>query len=193
MKNDGLNSKGGIIRASANGMISQVCLMKFFRKRIYNSFSQFKSDMRFMVRNWRTIRSLGKGKGNQISQAFLERLVLTVTAVNDCRYCSQFHARRALTTGLSQNEVRSILQGTNSQSPDEEAVGTLYARHWAETESNPDPRFRLKVIETYGRDKTEAIEHVLRAISVANLVGNTFDYFLYRMLPSKINRLMIKD
>jgi AhpD family alkylhydroperoxidase len=166
--------------------------MKYFRKRTYHSFDQFKSDMRFMVRNWRRIRRLGKGQGNQISLTFLERLVMTVTAVNGCRYCSQFHARHALTTGLSQNEVISILQGDLSQHPDEEAVGILYARHWAESGSNPDPRFRLKVIETYGRDKTQAIELVLRAISVANLVGNTVDYLLYRVLPSRISHLMIQ-
>jgi AhpD family alkylhydroperoxidase len=167
--------------------------MKHFRKRTYNSFDQFKSDMRFMVRNWRRIRRLGNGKGNQISLKFLERLVMTVTAVNGCRYCSQFHARHALTTGLSQSEVKGILQGNVSQHPDEEAVGILYARHWAETGSNPDPGFRLKLIKTYGRDKTRAVELVLRAISVANLVGNTFDYLLYRMLPSRINRFIIQS
>lgn len=174
-----------------NGLSSQVCSMKYFKKRTYHSVDQFKNDMRFMVRNWRIIRRVGKGKEDQISLTFLERLVMTVTAVNGCRYCAQFHARRALTTGLTKNEVRSILEGNISQYPDEEAVGILYARHWAETESNPDSRFRRKVIKTYGRDKTQAVELVLRAISVANLVGNTFDYFLYRILPSRINRLVV--
>ncbi len=153
--------------------------MLSFRKRTYRSFGHFKRDLRFMVRNWRTVRKIKKEK--LIPPTFLERLVITVTAVNGCRYCSQFHARHALLVGLSRKEITELLDGNIGQYPDEEVVGILYARHWAETGANPDPKARQKLLDTYGKEKTRIIEIVLNAIHIANLVGNTWDHFLYRI------------
>ena len=46
-----------------------------------------------------------------IPAAFRERLMMVVTEVNGCRYCSYFHARAALAAGVSQEELRSLLGG----------------------------------------------------------------------------------
>ncbi len=55
-----------------------------------------------MVR--RTMREL-------IPAAFRERLMMVVTEVNGCRYCSYMHARLALSAGASQEELRQTVVG----------------------------------------------------------------------------------
>lgn len=49
--------------------------------------------------------------GDLISEGLRERLMLAVTEVNGCRYCSFGHARAALAAGLTQDEVTSLLEG----------------------------------------------------------------------------------
>ena len=118
---------------------------------------------------------------NLLSPAFRERLMLAVTAVNGCRYCSYFHAKEALLAGISETEMELLLGGVVDHCLVEEAAAVLYAQHWAETDANPDPDARLKLAEIYGNDTAAAIELVLRMIRMGNLMGNTWDYFLYRI------------
>jgi AhpD family alkylhydroperoxidase len=107
--------------------------------------------------------------------------MLTVTSVNACRYCARFHALVALTTGISRAEIEQILDGELVHAPERELVALLYAQHWAETDAQPDPAARAKLVATYGDDLARAIEYVLRTIRVGNLLGNTFDYILDRL------------
>ena len=120
-------------------------------------------------------------KQNRLSPAFRERLMLAVTAVNGCRYCSHVHAREALLAGVSEREVEALLSGVVDDCPSEEEAVVFYAQHWAETDANPDPEARQKLAEAYGDDTAGDIELVLRMIRVGNLTGNTWDYFLYHI------------
>lgn len=107
--------------------------------------------------------------------------MLAVTAVNDCRYCSYFHAQEALKANLSETEIHTLLSGTMENVPAEELPALLYAQHWAESDATPDPTARRTLIDTYGQEKAESIETVLRMIRMGNLGGNTADYILYRL------------
>ena len=108
--------------------------------------------------------------------------MLVVTEVNCCRYCSHYHAREALRSGLSAAELRELLAGyIPASTPPDEYVALIYAEHWAETDAKPDPEAVQKLIETYGQEKAAAIDIVLRMIRVGNLLGNTADYVLYRL------------
>jgi len=62
----------------------------------------------------------------------------------------------------------------------------LYAHHWAETNAQPDPAVRAKLLATYGAETARAIEFVLRMIRVGNLLGNTGDYILYRLSSGRL-------
>jgi hypothetical protein len=68
-----------------------------------------------------------------------------------------------------------------TDTPKDEISALLYAQHWAETDSHPDPEIRQKIANTYGPQKTAAIEIILRMIRVGNLSGNFWDYLLYRI------------
>ena len=107
--------------------------------------------------------------------------MMAVTSVNACRFCAYFHAQVALTSGVSRAEVEQILGGVFTRAPEHEIPALLYAQHWAETNAQPDPAMRVKLAATYGDDTARAIEYVLRMIRVGNLLGNTFDYILYRL------------
>jgi AhpD family alkylhydroperoxidase len=153
--------------------------MKGFRRRIYRSSGAFFKDLRGIMSRRREIRSLMQGK--IIGPAFRERLMLVVTHVNECRYCSYAHAKGALSEGISEEEIEALGHGIFEGSPAEEVLALLYAQHWAETDGEPEAEARVRVVTQYGEEVVEAIELALQMIRMGNLSGNTFDYILYRV------------
>lgn len=120
-------------------------------------------------------------RGEIISPSFRERLMLAVTQVNRCRYCSYAHAREALSKGISQQEIEALGNGMFEASPPEEVPALLYAQHWAETDGNPEPAVRAQVVARYGEQAVGLMELAMRMIRAGNLSGNTFDYLLHRI------------
>jgi AhpD family alkylhydroperoxidase len=150
-----------------------------FPKRIYNNPKVFLNDLWFAARNQNRLRKLNKK--HYVSSALRERLMLAVTAVNACRYCSYFHARQALKSGLSKTEINGLLSGDVAGGPEDEAVAVTYAQHWAETNAHPDPLAVEKLQQTYGPEKTEVIHLLLRMIRLANFSGNSWDCLMYHL------------
>jgi len=150
-----------------------------FNKRTYKNLKDFFSDLFFPIKNRTRLREVTNKK--LISPAFRERLMLAVTAVDGCRYCSYFHAKQALKSGLTPEEISRLLSGDVANCPEEEAVAVIYAQHWAESDGQPDPEAVLKLQQAYGVEKTEAIHLMLRMIRLGNLLGNSWDYFIYRI------------
>jgi AhpD family alkylhydroperoxidase len=116
--------------------------------------------------------------GRLVDAAFRERLMLTVTEVNGCRYCAWAHSRMALTAGLANEHIQALTAGDMQGVPEEQVAAVLYAQHWAETDGRPDPEVRRRILDTYGHAQTEAIETYLRMMRVGNLVGNSWDHLL---------------
>jgi len=146
-----------------------------FGKRTYKNPGEILSDLKFQFNNRKKLR------GGMVSPAFRERLMLAVTAVNGCRYCSHFHTGEALKSGLSPEEISRLLSGEVAACPPEEATAVIYAQHWAESNACPDPAALQKLQEIYGREKADAINIILRMIRIGNLLGNSWDYLLYRV------------
>jgi AhpD family alkylhydroperoxidase len=153
--------------------------MKAFPRRTYRSPSELLTDMRILLSRRKEIRALMRGA--VITPAFRERLMLVVTEVNGCRYCSYAHARTALSTGVSREEIEALAAGTFEGSPPEEAPALLYAQHWAEANGKPDSAARRQIVGRYGEQAVGMMELALRMIRVGNLLGNTFDCLLYRI------------
>ena len=107
--------------------------------------------------------------------------MLAVTSVEGCRYCSYFHSKLALKGGIKQGEIGKLLSGDFKDCPEDEVLAILYAQHWAESNAHPDPEAARKIQDTYGSEKADAIHLMLRMIRLGNLLGNTWDYLLYRI------------
>ena len=114
--------------------------------------------------------------------------MLAVTSVEGCRYCSYFHTKLALEGGISQEEIGRLLSGDFDDCPEDEAIAIFYAQHWAESNAHPDPEATNKLREIYDPEKVEVIHLMLRMIRLGNLLGNTWDYFLYRISFGKWGR-----
>jgi AhpD family alkylhydroperoxidase len=154
-----------------------------FRKRFYTSTREFATDILYLARNIRWLNS--RNPNGAISPAFRERLTLAVTAVYGCRYCSYFHAKQALKSGVDSEEAVTLLAGDLEMCPPEEEIALLYAQHWAESNANPDTEAIERLERAYGADKAKAINLVLRMVRVGNLAGNLWDYFLYKLSLGK--------
>lgn len=120
-------------------------------------------------------------RGDVLHPAFRERLMMAVTAVNGCRYCSYYHAHQAAKQGMAPAEIKALGDGLFQDCPDPELPALLYAQHWADTDAHPDPVARERLLAMYGPTLAEAIELALCTIRVGNLLGNTGDYALYRL------------
>ena len=114
--------------------------------------------------------------------------MLAVTSVEGCRYCSYLHSKLALKGGISQEEIEKLLSGDVGGCPEEEALAILYAQHWAESDAHPDPEATSKLRQAYSVEKVEALHLILRMIRLGNLLGNTWDYLLYRISFGKCLR-----
>ncbi len=130
---------------------------------------------------WNDLRHLAglRGRGS-INQALRERLMLTVTAVNRCRYCAAFHGYVAQLSGLPPEEVRRLLDGDVATAPAAELPALLYARQWAEAGGKALPELQAQLASIYGEQQARAIERALRMIWIGNLLGNTWDALLFR-------------
>lgn len=157
--------------------------MKKFSRRLYGNFGEFLTDVHTVMSHRKNIR----GMLHALDPAFRERLFLAVTQVNGCRYCNYFHARQALTQGISEEEIRAIGDGLFDKCPAEELTALCYAQHWAETNANPAPEARARLLEAYGDETVARIDLALRMIRIGNLTGNLLDYILFRLSFGRID------
>ena len=153
--------------------------MKEFNRRTYQNILSFFADLKAIMAKREQMKPLMRGE--IINGAFRERLMLAVTAVNRCRYCSYAHARQALVEGIDEDEINALQDGMLKNCPEDELPGLLYAQHWAEAQGKPEPAVRERLIEEYNEETVKAIELALQTIQMGNLLGNTADYILYRL------------
>jgi AhpD family alkylhydroperoxidase len=151
-----------------------------FNKRLYKKPGDFFSDLWLIFSNFKLLNEVMKDK--VISFAFRERLMLAVTSVNGCRYCSYFHTKQALKSGMDTQEIARLLKGEFADCPEEEATAIIYAQHWAESDGHPDAAALQRIKQTYGTEKTAIINLILHMIRLGNMSGNTWDYLRYRLL-----------
>jgi len=151
-----------------------------FRKNYYRSWKSFWNDLRSLLSNRTRIKRAFRS--DLVDQAFQERLMLAVTEVNQCRYCRTFHVQQARLAGLTAEEIKGFVGGELPEDlPAEQLQAVLYARAWAETDGQGEQVLDQKMIQTYGQTGFDDILILLRMIRMGNLLGNTWDHFLYRI------------
>jgi AhpD family alkylhydroperoxidase len=158
---------------------------KKFRRRYYSSWRVFWQDLLVLLSQRNQIKKALRE--DRISPAFRERLMMAVTEVNDCRYCRTFHVQQAYQAGLSEQEIQTYLSGIIPEDiPPEEKLAVCYAKYWAENDAQPDLKSQNQIREAYGEEGFDAIQIILRMIRMGNLLGNTGDYFLFRLSFGKL-------
>jgi AhpD family alkylhydroperoxidase len=149
-----------------------------FDKRFYRP-SGFIKDLGGILRSlpsiYKTFRS------GRLSRSFIEKIMLAVTAVNGCRYCAYGHARLALRSGVSGQEIEEILSRELGSFPPEQGIALAFAQHYAESSRRPDPQTEARLAEYYGPQVSQDIHNLIRLITVGNLSGNAADAFLSRL------------
>jgi AhpD family alkylhydroperoxidase len=154
-----------------------------FTRKIYTTSLLF-NDLGFLLISFHKIISVLNNK--KIGKVFMEKIMTVVTAVNGCRYCEWFHAKQAATYGISDEEVKNMLNlQFKTDASDFEIFGLLYSQHYAETNRNPDKEMTEKLFDFYGTETANHIILMIRMIFFGNLSGNTFDAFLSRFKGEK--------
>ncbi|MEO8287019.1 MAG: carboxymuconolactone decarboxylase family protein [Chloroflexota bacterium] len=121
--------------------------------------------------------------GKRVSRAFAEKVMLAVTEVNSCRYCSYVHTRMALRHGVSARDIQELTGWgiAAPAAPTYERVALAFARHFAETEGHSDPQAVRRLRTYYGPAVSRDVLCYIRLITVGNLAGNSVDAFLSRL------------
>jgi len=154
-----------------------------FTRKIYTTSLLFK-DLGFLLVN--TPQIIAALRNKKIGKVFMEKIMTVVTAVNGCRYCEWFHAKQAASCGISNEEIKNMLNlQFKADASDFEILGMLYAQHYAETDRNPEKKMTDKLIDYYGPETANHIILMIRMIFFGNLSGNTFDAFLSRLKGNK--------
>jgi AhpD family alkylhydroperoxidase len=154
-----------------------------FDKRIFTAGTLI-TDIGFL--SYKLPEMVGLLRDKKISKALIEKIMTVVSAVNGCTYCTWFHAKQAISSGISEEEVKNMLNlQFHADASDFELLALLYAQHYAETNRNPDNEMTAKLFEYYGITTAKHITLIIRMIFFGNLLGNTFDAFLSRLRGNK--------
>lgn len=121
------------------------------------------------------------------SPALREKVMLAVTSVNDCRYCSWVHTGLALENGVDMDELSHVLDSTTfGQLNEREAIAVLYGKHFADTLRNPSAEAEQALQKSWTEKERAEIMAYIHAIYFANLSGNSADAWLARLRGMKV-------
>ena len=148
-----------------------------FNKRIF-TLSTFAASARDLFAHLDDLHRTSTQR--RISRPFAEKIMMAVTQVNGCRYCSYAHTRMALQAGVSEIELHDLLSGELNHLPEHEIIAVLFAQHYAEQADRYNAAAWQRLQDTYGADVAGDILTHIRVITFANLYGNTFDALLER-------------
>lgn len=106
-----------------------------------------------------------------INKEFETNIMLSVTEVNGCPICNYYHTKQAIDSGISDEELQSLLSGDHKNVKQEEAKALLFAQHYASEKENYSKVTFDKVIDYYGKEKAYGILGVITLISFGNAYG----------------------
>jgi AhpD family alkylhydroperoxidase len=147
---------------------------QYFKKRSY-TFRGFLRDFTRLIAKSFKIRDAMKSE--RINPQFRERIMLAVTAVNECKYCEWGHTKTALKHGCTEEEINEIMVHDFASCNQEELIALAFAQHYAETGGLPSDELKEKLLDFYGKEKSQDILLFIQMITMGNLLGNTLDAF----------------
>jgi len=155
-----------------------------FRKRVYISLSDFLLDLLgFIINSSIYVRNI---KNTRISRELREKLMVAVSGVLGCKYCTWLHSEMALSHGVDAADIQRLLSSELGNFPEEEAVALAFAQHYTETEGTVQEEARQRLYTYYGRERARDILGYIQIIYFGNLSGNTVDALLERLKGSPV-------
>lgn len=119
-----------------------------------------------------SIRVLKRNRAEPlIEEAFIERLMLAVTEVNGCALCSYAHAKMALESGFSEEEVSAFFSGSDAFVTAGEAKAILFAQHYADVQGKVEPEEGERLVADYGEEEAAVIFAAIRVMMAGNVIG----------------------
>lgn len=115
-----------------------------------------------------------------------EEVMLAVTSVNDCRYCSWVHTGLALENGVDMDDLDLLLGKSLDNVEEREAVAILFGKHFADTVRQPSAQARAKLAAHFSPAEQREIMAYIHAIYFANLTGNSADAILARLRGQQV-------
>lgn len=117
------------------------------------------------------VRTTVVGAPSGCDRQSAERIMLAVTAVNGCELCSYAHTRLALDAGVSDAQVRALLDGVTTGVPDDQLAGIAFAQHYADTRGHPDPTAWTALVDQYGPTRALCVLRAARMMMWGNALG----------------------
>jgi len=151
-----------------------------FHRRVYSDERQLIDAFTEIWKNPQRLASLRRNP--TVTRDLAEKLMLTVTGVNGCRYCTYLHSWYGARQGLSEREVSSLLGGEVEHARVEEAPALFFAQQYAEKAGQPDDDLVHRLVDEYGLETARDLVTLIRIMTIGNLVGNTFDALVSRCL-----------
>jgi AhpD family alkylhydroperoxidase len=123
----------------------------------------------------------GALRADRVDAALREKMMLAVTAVNDCRHCARIHTSLADRAGVDDATIDRILASEiDGVVADDERPALLFARAYADADGEPAQEEVAALREAYGPAMAGDVRAYVRAIHRANMAGNTLDAWLDR-------------
>ena len=142
--------------------------MTKFYKRLFS----IKEAHNTMFEAFSTMKYFKKARQNEtISQDFSERIMLAVTQVNGCEICNYYHTEEALKSGMSDVEIKNLVQGDESTVPTAEIKAIMFAKHYADTLGKVNQQALNEFKKYYGQEQSLAILGAIRIIMMGNAYG----------------------
>jgi AhpD family alkylhydroperoxidase len=110
-----------------------------------------------------------------------ERIMLSITEVNGCSLCSYVHTRAALSSGMTRENIKMILDGNHDKIPVEDAVAVMFSQDFAYSKENPSDESINRLIEEYGIKKAELVIAASNVITMTNGMGIGMGLFFNRL------------
>lgn len=152
-----------------------------FNKRIF-SFKQFiqilDKSTYSMVKHKKDLKLISKN--------FRSNIMLAVTEVNGCIYCSYYHVKIAIESGTTDQEIKGLLSGELSKAKKEEYVALMFAQHYADANGNYDTDTYQEVIRVYGDKQAKGILSTIRLIMMGNAYGIAANCLKLRLTGKRV-------
>ena len=139
---------------------------------------------------WQLFRNFSRMKSafsfERVSRQFAERIMLAVTAVNDCEYCIYGHSGSSLKSGVKDEEVASIIKLEYNKSSFDEIIALNFAKQYAEENKKPTKKAYEELVNYYGKEKADDMLIYIQIVSLGNYLGNTVEAFEARRNGLKV-------